>query len=284
MVFGFSIITTTGYPYYNKDYKIEPRNTPLKMLFFDYSRKRIQSSNEDQFELIAGLISALFSFSQSQNRPIRELIYMRPEYEIQDLLDGQERKNIEIGTLITVRTEFYSAKSAVKKKLDYIYNTIIKPLEPLSKKTLLAPSEEKIIQDILLNVHAKGLIRSHSKSLDRYLKDFIKSYKTYGVKAVAISTADIEILKTTNVTKEDVQNLLRTIGSVPEVEPLLWKFRQCWIDDNQQVLLTFINSAFNVVYDTLAEPLYYIIISEADSVLGDLPRKLFLDVNSILEK
>ncbi len=69
---------------------------------------------------------------------------------------------------------------------------------------------------------------------------------------------------------------------VPEVEPLLWKFRQAWTKDNQQVSLVFINSAYIASYDTLNEPLYYIIVCEAYSTIGELPRKLYLELNSIL--
>ena len=70
-------------------------------------------------------LSAIFNFSNAQNRPIGELTYTRPEYEIEHLLDGQERKD-RVGSLITVRCEFYCIKNAIKRKLDYIYEKIIK--------------------------------------------------------------------------------------------------------------------------------------------------------------
>ncbi|NMC07577.1 MAG: hypothetical protein GYA24_20355 [Candidatus Lokiarchaeota archaeon] len=281
MIYGFSIITTTGYPYYNKDFALEPRNTLLKNLFFNFSKNIVQATHENEFELIAGLVSALFNFSGAQNRPIEELIYTRPEYQIENLLDGQTKN--ETGTLMTVRCEYYSIKAAVKRKLDYIYEEIIKQLEPLGDKSKLAPSEEKTIQDILLNMPSKQLVRSHSKDLDSYFKTFIKDNKSYGIQAVAIASADLTLLKTAGMVDEDLQKLLRMV-ECPEVEPLTWKFRQSWTPDNLQVTLVFINSAFNVEHDTLKEPLYYIILCDAYSAIGELPRQLFMDINAILEK
>ena len=282
MIYGFSVITTTGFPYFNKDFAIEPKNTALKFLFFDYSKNMIQTTHESEFDLIAGLISALFQFSSAQNRPMNELLYSRPEFLVENLLDGQE-KATETGTLMTVRCEYYSIKAAVKRKLDYIYEKMIKPLEPLSDKSKLAPSEEKTIQEILLNMPSKQLIRSHSKDLDPYLKNFIKENKSYGIKAAAIASSDLSLLKTTGITDEELQKLLRVV-ECPEVEPLTWKFRQAWTSDNQQVTLVFVNSALNVELDTLQESLYYIILCDAYSAIGELPRRLFLEINRILEK
>jgi len=281
LIYGLSIITTTGYPYYNKDFALEPRNTILKNLFFNYSKNVVQTANENEFELVAGLVSALFNFSGAQNRPIEELVYTRPEYQIENLLDGQIKN--ETGTLMTIRCEYYSIKAAVKRKLDYIYEKMIKPLEPLGDKSKLAPSEEKTIQDILLNMPSKQMVRAHSKDLDNYLKTFIKDNNSYGIKAVAIASADLTLLKTAGIIDDDLQKLLRVV-ECPEVDPLAWKFRQAWTPDNQQVTLVFVNSAFNVEHDTLKEPLYYIILCDAYSAIGELPRKLFMDINAIIEK
>jgi hypothetical protein len=283
LIYGFSIITTTGFPYYNKDFALEPRDTVLKNLFFDYSKNVVQATHENEFDLIAGLVSALFNFSSAQNRPIQELIYTRPEYHIENLLDGQTKNETETGTLMTVRCEYYSIKAAVKRKLDYIHQKMIKRLEPLSDRSKLAPSEEKNIQDILLNMPSKLIVRAHSKELDVYLKTFIKENKSYGIKAVAIASADLTLLKTAGVTDEELQKLLRAV-ECPEVEPLAWKFRQTWTQENQQVTLVFINSAFNVEHDTLKEPLYNVIVCDAFSAVGELPRRLFMDINNILEK
>ncbi len=280
MIYGISIITTTGFPYYDKDYAIEPRSVKLKILFFDFTGRTFQSGHDIEPELVAGLASALFNFSSGQNRPINELIYTRPEFQVEDLLDSHESTMVA-GTLITVRCDIHCMKSAVKQKLDYIYQKFIKNLEPLSEKTRLAPSEEKAIQDVLLNAASKQLVRSHSKELDNYLKNFIKEYQGYGVKAVAITSNDLTILKASNISDDDLSQILRVV-EVPEVEPLLWKFRQAWTKDNQQVSLVFINSAYIASYDTLNEPLYYIIVCEAYSTIGELPRKLYLELNSIL--
>lgn len=283
MIYGISIITTTGYPYYNKDYAIEPRNTMLKNLFFNYSKIRTQSTQETEFDLIAGLVSALFNFSFAQNRTIDELIYSRPEFEVEDLLDGETTMDTTVGTLITVRCESYSIKTAVKRKLDYIHEKMIAALEPLNEKTNLAPSEEKLIHEILLSVPSKQLIRGHSKDLDTYLKKFIATNQTYGIRAVAITSSDLTILKTVGITDENFQKVLRAV-ECPEVEPLTWKFRQAWAENNEGVTLVFINSAYNVTTETLQEPIYYLLLCDAYSALGDLPRSLFMDLNNILAK
>lgn len=264
---------------------IEPKDITLKLLFFDYSKKLIQLSQDTEFDLIAGLTSAIFNFSNSQNRKIGELIYQRPEFKIENLLDGQMEKIPEEGTLITIRTESYCIKSAVRRKLDFIYNKIIKPLEPLSNKTPIAPSEERLIQDVLLNMPSKKLIRSHSKDLEKYIKEFIKEHAAYGIKAVAIMTEDLTVLKTVNITMDDFQSLLRSISLIPEVDPLTWKFRQGWASEEEQYILTFINSAYIVVNDSLKEPLYYCIVCESGAVLGDHPpRELFMALNDILDR
>lgn len=281
MIYGISIITTNGFPYFNKDYAIEPKNKNLKILFFNYSKKLIQSCQENEFELVAGLISALFNFSGAQNRPIDELIYKRPEFQIENLLDGQQPDQLTTGTLVTVRCDYFSIKAAVKQKLDYIYDKIIKQLEPLNEKKILAPSEQKLIQDVLLNMPSKQLIRANSKKLDNYLKSFLKETSNYGIKAIAIASSDLTILKTVNITRDELENLLNIVDC-PQVEPLNWKFRQVWDENNQQLNLVFINSAYAVEYDTLKETLMYIIICDAYSAIAELPRKLLLEINETL--
>ncbi|MHA1996646.1 MAG: hypothetical protein ACTSU9_00920 [Promethearchaeota archaeon] len=283
MIFGISIITTTGFPYYAKDYVLEPKNIPLKMLFFDYSKKLIQSGEDSQFELMAGLIAAIFNFSNALNNKIGELVYYKPEYEVENLLDGQD-SNRETGTLMMVRCESYCLKNAIRNKLDFIYKKIIEPLEPLSDRSRLAPSEKEEIQSLILNMPSKQLIRSHSKELEKYLKDFIKNNKKYGVEAVIIATDDLMPLKAVNITGDEARALFRTLGQIPEVTPLAWKFRQAWTTDNVQVSLVFINSAFNVEFETLQQPLQYIIVCGENAALGELPRQLYLDINDILYK
>ena len=283
MIYGLSVISTSGFPYYNKDFAVEPRNSTLKMLFFDYSKALVQHCQEDQFELVAGLVSALFNFSGAQNRPINELTYTRPEFEIHHLLDGQQDGAGKQGTFITVRCEPYCIKESIKKKLDYIYTTIIEPLEPLSEKSRLAPSEEKTIADVFLDAAAKQAVRSRSKAIDACLKPFIKEYASYGVKAVAIASSNLTILKVVGSTTEEMQGVLRMV-ECPVVEPLSWKFRQAWTTDNVQITLVFVNSAFNIVVSPqLKEPLYYIMLCDAYSTVGELPRKLLIDVNRVLE-
>ncbi|MBD3187873.1 hypothetical protein GF325_13640 [Candidatus Bathyarchaeota archaeon] len=281
MIFGISIINSSGFPYYTKDYVMEPKNIPLKMLFFDYSKKLIQTSRDSQFEMMAGLISAIFNFSKALNNSIGELVYIKPEFEIENLLDGEEGR-CETGTLVTVKCESYCIKQAVKTKLDYIYHHVIAPLEPLSDKTRLAPSEEKHIQEILLNLPAKQLVRSHSRELEKSLTDFIKDNKTYGIQAVSITSEDLLPLKTVGISTDELQLLLRSLGTVPAVNPLDWKFRQAWTRENAALTLVLINSSFNVECNDLSQPLYYIIICEENAALGDLPRHLYLQLNEIL--
>lgn len=253
------------------------------MLFFDYSKSTVQSCQDDEFDLVAGLISALFSFSHAQNRPIEELDYQRPAFEVEQLLDGQQPAACTAGTLITVRCENFAVKEAIKRKLDFIHAAFLEPLEPLSDKARLAPTEERSITDVLLNATAKQHVRARSKALDACIKPFIKDYASYGVRAVAIATSDLTILKAAGATADEIMAILRLV-ECPVVEPLGWKFRQGWTADNNQVSVVFVNSAFSIVtQDVLKEPLYYLMLCDAYSALGELPRKLLIELNTILE-
>ena len=78
-IYEFSVISTSGFPYYNLEIKPIPENVKIHLRFFDFSKKReILYPNDlncmgTKFDLTAGLISALYEFAKSIDKKIKSL-------------------------------------------------------------------------------------------------------------------------------------------------------------------------------------------------------------------
>ncbi|MEJ2296259.1 MAG: hypothetical protein P8Y23_16040, partial [Candidatus Lokiarchaeota archaeon] len=69
-----SVITNTGFPYYNLELKEIPKDVNLYLRFLDFSKNskelKLDLDRTSLFELNAGLVSALFEFARNINKKI----------------------------------------------------------------------------------------------------------------------------------------------------------------------------------------------------------------------
>ena len=76
-IYELSIISTTGFPYYNKVIKPVPEGVKIFLRFFDFSKDRFivheQLDSESKFDLTAGLISELLEFARNIDKKIERL-------------------------------------------------------------------------------------------------------------------------------------------------------------------------------------------------------------------
>ncbi len=70
-IYELSIISTTGFPYFNKVIQPFPEGVKIFLRFFDFSSDKSLDQNHlditSKFDLTAGLISALFEFARNIN-------------------------------------------------------------------------------------------------------------------------------------------------------------------------------------------------------------------------
>ena len=75
-IYNFSVITSTGFPYYNLDVKNLPSGIKLYLRFYDFTGEKlpiVPLDPETSFDLNAGLISALFEFARNLEKKIDNL-------------------------------------------------------------------------------------------------------------------------------------------------------------------------------------------------------------------
>ena len=80
-IYNLSIISTTGFPYFNSLIKPIPEGVNIFLRFFDFSKDRSifqeQLDPDSKFDLTAGLISALFEFAKNIDKKI-EVLEFKP--------------------------------------------------------------------------------------------------------------------------------------------------------------------------------------------------------------
>lgn len=89
-IYEFSVISTTGFPYFNSIIKPIPEGIKVFLRFFDFSKDKfnIQDQLEDssKFDLTAGLISALFEFARNIDKKIEVLEFKPKKIQIEMVL------------------------------------------------------------------------------------------------------------------------------------------------------------------------------------------------------
>ncbi|MHA2039162.1 MAG: hypothetical protein ACW98X_22275, partial [Promethearchaeota archaeon] len=79
-----------------------------------------------------------------------------------------------------------------------------------------------------------------------------------------------------------INEILRHISYIPEIDPLDWIYRQS-IFSNEQIQVCFIKSGIGpTVEETLFEPYFYLLFADPQSYFAEFPAKLTATFNNIL--
>ncbi len=286
-IYEFSIISTTGFPYYNKIIKPVPEGVKVFLRFFDFSSDKSiihdQLDPESKFDLTAGLISALFEFARNIDKKI-----IRLEFKAKESGNSpkklQEKDQIKGDVLVTAQTESFLLHNSVREKVRLIYNNFINAKIPLDSADSIIENEENMIIDILTDSKARKTIADHESDVNHTANDFLSEMKDYGLWGICITSFDLSpiVAYGKKYSLKHVNEILRHINYIPEMDPLEWIYRQS-IFSNEQIQVCFIKSGIGpTVEDTLFEPYFYLLFADPQSYFAEFPAKLTAAFNSIL--
>jgi len=281
--YELSVITNTGYPYYNINLKHPPNGSSILLRFFDFTHKNSERISKmdpvSMFELNAGLVSALFEFARNIDKKIEILEFRSGKKEVSKSKDG----NYEGDVLITTQTEPYLLHNSVKEKIKLIYDTVIATKIPLDSALELLQNEEDNIIDILTDSEARKRIINHESEIDRLANEFLTEMNSYGLHGISISSFDLSPISVygNKYSLNDVDAILRNIGIFPNIIPLEWIYRQSHILD-EPIWVYIIKSGVGPTIHGLFEPYFYLLFADPQSYLGEFPGKLAAKFNQIL--
>ncbi|MBN1214518.1 MAG: hypothetical protein JXA99_03655 [Candidatus Lokiarchaeota archaeon] len=288
-IYEISIISTTGFPYYNKVLKPLPNNVNVFLRFFDFSN--IQGENisdnapELMFDLKAGLISALFEFARNINQNIKILEFRPKSNEQIKIIKNEDIELPKGDVLITITTESYLIHNQIKKKIELIYKEFISSKFPLDSSYEIPNIEQTDIINILIDKKARDNIRKKEDLLRKRAMEFLNHWEEYGLKCIVCTSFDLSPIicfsKNNKYSLDDIDQILREIGNIPDIEPYMWKYRQS-IHDQISIWVFIINSGAGVTVNNLFEPYYYLLIADPDSYIGDFPEKLISNFNQLI--
>jgi len=279
--YELSVITNTGFPYYNLKLKSPPSGVNLYLRFFDFchsnSDPNINLDPVSLFELNAGLVSALYEFARSIDKKIENLEFKANKK------GASNKKNYKGDVLITTQTEPYLLHKSVREKIKLIYNSVISPKIPLDSALEILQNEEDKILDILTDSEAKNRIKKHKKEINQLANDFLTEMNSYGLHGICITCFDLSPITVfgKKYSLNDVEAILRKIGVIPEISPLEWIYRQSYIS-NEQIWVYVIKSGVGPTIHGLFEPYFYLLFADPQSYLGEFPGKLAAKFNQVL--
>ena len=279
--YEFSVITNTGFPYYNLKLKSPPSGVNLYLRFFDFSHSNsdpnITLDPVSLFELNAGLVSALYEFARSIDKKI-EIIEFEPRKK-----GTLNKTNYNGDVLITTQTEPFLLHKSVREKIKLIYNSVISPKVPLDSALEIIQNEEDKILDILTDSEARSRINKHKKKINQLANNFLTEMNSYGLHGICITCFDLSPITVfgKKYSLNDVEAILRKIGVMPEISPLEWIYRQSYIAE-EQIWVYVIKSGVGPTIHGLIEPYFYLLFADPQSYLGEFPGKLAAKFNQIL--
>lgn len=282
-IYNFSVITSNGFPYYNLVVKEAPKGIKLYLRFFDFSKEELKPLSDievsDSFELNAGLVSALFKFARAMSKNIHIL-----EFNSDESSDFEKDKTKFFGdVLITCQTESYLFHKSVYAKIKLIYDSLIIYKIPLESAIEILPVQEEKIYNILTDFEAKARVSEHKTQLKRLGSDFLREMKNYGLRDICITSFDLSPLMSLGkkYSFDDIHEILRNIGNIPEIPPLNWIYRQS-THAGEQIWVYIYKSDVGPTVDSLFEPYLYLLFCDLNSYLGELPEVLGNKLNRIL--
>jgi len=265
------------------DVKNAPRSIKLYLRFFDFSEEKLKQHSDfevsDSFELNAGLVSALFKFARAMSKNIHIL-----EFNSDDSQNNVKSETKFLGdVLITCQTESYLFHKSVYAKIKLIYDSLISYKIPLESAIEILPVQEEKIYNILTDFGAISRVSEHKTQLKRLGNDFLKEMKNYGLRDVCITSFDLShiIILGKRYSFDDIHEILRNIGNVPEIPALNWVYRQS-THAGEQIWVYLYKSDVGPTIEGLFEPYLYLLICDINSYLGELPEVLGNKINRIL--
>ncbi|KKN17615.1 hypothetical protein LCGC14_0964110 [marine sediment metagenome] len=286
-IYDLSIISTTGFPYFNSLIKPTPEGVNLFLRFFDFSKDRSifqdQLDPDSKFDLTAGLISALFEFAKNIDKKIEVLEFKPKKDKNSQLMDEVEELD-QGDVLITTQTESFLLNRSVREKIKLIYKLFINSKLPLDSADNIQSGEENKIVNILTDLKARDIILNHKDELDHLASDFLIEMSDYGLWGICITSFDLSPLITfgKKYSLNNINEILRHIGYIPEIIPLEWIYRQSFFS-NEQIQVCIIKSDTGpTIEDILFEPYFYLLFADPLSYFGEFPTKLTSSFNNIL--
>ncbi|MFX0071448.1 MAG: hypothetical protein ACFFAO_10200, partial [Candidatus Hermodarchaeota archaeon] len=183
----------------------------------------------------------------------------------------------------TMQTEPYLLHKSLKQKINLIYKSIISPKIPLETAYMISEEEEKKIVDILTDAKARDHVLNNQQKLQDQASELFSEMGKFGLFNIVITSFDLcpLIVLGDKFSSEDIEDILRNLGGIPDINPLEWKFRQSFLK-NKQVWVYLVNSGVGITVDTLFEPFFYLLIADSQSYFGEFPAKLAVKFNYIL--
>ena len=282
-IYEFSAITSNGYPYYQLEIEKPPPGVKLNLRFFDFSELDLPFTNnfdsKSSFELNAGLVSALFKFARSINKTINSLEFFNDN----GIQYRGHSADLQGDVLITAQTESFLLDKSVYDKIKLVYQEIIRYKIPLDSALEILNSEEKKIISILTDSEARNRVSKQKHKIKKITNDFFEEWKIYGLNGICITSFDLSpiLVLGKKYSLDDISIILRNIGIVPEIPPLEWKYRQSSIQE-EQVWVYIYKSDVGPTVEGLFEPYFYLLFSDPNSYLGEVPGLLGVKLNQIL--
>ena len=281
--YEFSVITNTGFPYYNLILNTPPKGVNLNLRFFDFTRQNLDPLTKldpvSSFELNAGLVSALFEFARNIDKKI-EIIEFKSNKKNPSKQDTNQYKG---DVLITIQSESYLLQKSVKAKIKIIYNLVIADKIPLDAALELLQNEEDKIIEILTDKEARNRVDAQKKEINRLADGFLKEMSSYGLKGICITSFDLSPIMSfgTLYSLADIDAILRNISVFPNMSTLEWIYRQSYFS-NEQLWVYIIKSGVGPTINGLFEPYFYLLFADPQSYLGEFPGKLASMFDQIL--
>jgi len=285
-IYELSIISTTGFPYFNIQVKPIPEGVKIFLRFFDFSQDKFvdqdQMDLDSKFDLTAGLISALFEFARNIDKKIEVLEFKSKKEKKPQIIKDKLKYLGDV--LITVQTDPFLLHNSVQEKIKLIYNTFITSKIPLDSGEEMMKNEVNKIIKILTDSKARKQITNHKNKIKLLANDFLNEMKGYGLEGICITSFDLSpiIVFGKKYSLEKVNQILRHIGFIPEISPLEWIYRQSFLSDEQIQVCIIKSGVGPTVEDILFEPYFYLLFADPQSYFGEFPAKLTASFNDIL--
>ena len=281
--YEFSVITNTGFPYYNLILNTPPNGVKLNLRFFDFTQQNLEPLTKldpvSSFELNAGLVSALFEFARNIDKKIEIL-----EFKSSKKKPGNPDNNqYEGDVLITTQSESYLLQKSVKAKIKIIYKLVIADKIPLDSALELLQNEEDKIIEILTDKEARNRVDTQKKAISSLADDFLEEMSSYGLKGICITSFDLSPIMSfgTLFSLANIDAILRNISVFPNISTLEWIYRQSYFS-NEQLWVYIVKSGVGPTIDGLFEPYFYLLFADPQSYLGEFPGKLASMFDQIL--
>jgi len=281
--YELSVITNTGFPYYNLILNTPPSGVNLNLRFFDFTQQNLEPLTKldpiSTFELNAGLVSALFEFARNIDKKI-EIIEFKSSKENHGNPDNDQ---YEGDVLITTQSESYLLQKSVKAKIKIIYDLVIADKIPIDSALELLQNEEDQIIEILTDKEARNRVDAQKKKITSLADDFLKEMSSYGLKGLCITSFDLSPIMSfgTLYSLADIDAILRNISAFPNMSTLEWIYRQSNFS-NEQLWVYIVKSGVGPTINGLFEPYFYLLFADPQSYLGEFPGKLASMFDQIL--